>query len=158
MTQQPENPAQTTPPKRVTPSFTVIIEKQDFVSRESGSKSITGTLGNGKPTHAFRIMANQTFPGSLIHAKSPSPENTGIVMLSIHKLKEDGTMGTMVLAWEKSAAAPPALDTPDTAELKTAMIEDIFVKFGYKPPPQVAPAPEEKQPTAEEIDHPAAEL
>ncbi|MCE7886804.1 MAG: hypothetical protein DYH13_04780 [Alphaproteobacteria bacterium PRO2] len=158
MTQQTETPAQTTPPpERVTPSFTVIVEKTEDISRESKSKSITGTLGNGKPTHAFRIMANQTFPGSLKYAKGPSLSDTGIVMLTVHQLKDDGAPGKMVLAWEKSAAAPTH-DTPETAELKTAMIEDIFAKFGYKKPVEQTPPPEEKSQVAEEIDHPAAKL
>ncbi len=155
MTQEPESIPQAAPPSRVTPSFTVIVEKQDFVSWESKSKTITGTLGNGKPTHVFKIMANKTFPGSLSHAKSPTPEDTGMVMLMVHKLKEDGTPGTLVLGWEKSAAASPVTDTPETAEIKAAMMWDIFTEFGYNPS---EPLPEKKPQVTEENAEPAAKL
>lgn len=129
MTQEVETARQpVTPATRVTPTFTVIVEKTEFVSRDSGSKSIAGTLGNGKPTHLFKIMTNKTFPGSLKHVPGTSLQDTGVVMLLVHQLKEDGTPGEMVLAWEKGSTTP-AQGTPEAEELKTAIISDIFAKF-----------------------------
>jgi hypothetical protein len=155
MTQESETIPQAAPPKRITPSFTVIVEKTESTSF-SGSQTISGTLGNGKPkpTHVFKIMANGNFPKALKFANG-NPLGAGVFMLMVHKLNSDGTHGDMVLGWEKNPESPPPADTPETAELKAAMMWDIFTEFGYNPS---EPLPEKKPQVTEENAEPGPGL
>jgi hypothetical protein len=101
-----------------------------------------------------RLMANGNFPKALKYANG-NPLGAGVFMLTVHKLNSDGTEGNMVVGWEKNPESPPPADTPGTAELKAAMMWDIFTEFGYNPS---EPLPEKKPQITEENAEPAPVL
>lgn len=100
-------------------------------------------------------MANRNFPASLQFQKDNAITDTGIVMLTVHQLQDDGkTPGKLVLAWEKNITAE-GQDSEQTAEFKTAILSDLFDKFHGGPRKKPV---EEKPADPEEIDQPAAKL